>query len=83
MDYMDTKYRIERLEAALEIKRAELEHRIRRQRELSAKVTANTKAKDKFLTRIRLEIKTYIEEINALNTELWGLYEIAPTAEYV
>ena len=68
--------RIAAINSELEIKRAELAHRTRRRAELENKQTANTDAKRKFITRIKLDINGLIEEINSLNTELWGLMEI-------
>lgn len=76
--------RIEQIDALLEVKEMELALRTNRQKELKAKQTANTRAKQQFLTRIRLDIKSIIDEINALKTERWGLLEMLPSdSDYV
>lgn len=77
----DVQFRIEQIDALLEVKETELALRINRQKELKAKQTANTRAKQQFLTRIRLDIKSLLDEINALKTERWGLMEITPAVE--
>ena len=58
-----------------EIKRRELDQRIKRRHELERKQTANTDAQRRFITRIKLDIKGLIDEINGLNGELWDLQE--------
>lgn len=55
----------------------DLSLRTKRRAELESRQTANIAAKRKFIARIRLDIKSLIDEINALNTELWGLQEMA------
>lgn len=67
---------IEKKEAELVEKEADLARKINRCRELSAKATANTAAKQRFIARIKTEIHQLTEEVNNLKTELWGLQEL-------
>lgn len=67
--------RMAALNEMLEIKRRELDQRIKRRHELERKQTANTDAQRRFITRIKLDIKGLIDEINGLNGELWDLQE--------
>lgn len=67
---------IEEREAVLAKKEAVLARKINRCRELSAKATANTAAKQRFIARIKTEIHHDTDEINNLKTELWGLQEL-------
>lgn len=67
--------RMETLQYVIEEKRRELDQRIKCRYELEHKQTMNTDAKRKFITRIKLDIKGMIDEINALNAELWDLQE--------
>ena len=68
--------RIAELPAQIAEKEADLARKVNRCRELSAKATANTAAKQRFIARIKTEIHQLTEEVNNLNTELWGLQEL-------
>lgn len=76
MTNIEVQNRIDQINALLEVKQAELGQRSNRRKELEHRQTANTKAKQQFITRIKLDIKNNIEEINNLKTELWGLQEL-------
>lgn len=67
---------IEKKEAELVEKEADLARKINRCRELSAKETPNTAMKQRFIARIKTEIHQLTEEVNNLKTELWGLQEL-------
>lgn len=76
MNQKEIQARIAELTALLEVKEQELAQRTNRRIELEHKQTANIKARQKFVARIRLDIKALLDEINNLKTELWGLQEI-------
>jgi predicted RNase H-like nuclease (RuvC/YqgF family) len=67
---------IEKLNALIEEKEADLAHKVNRCRELSAKETPNTAMKQRFIARIKTEIHQLTDEINNHKTELWGLQEL-------
>lgn len=60
----------------IEIKEAELSHRVNRHKEIAAWPTQNKAAQRRFLTRLKTEMVQMTEELNTLKTELWGLEEI-------
>lgn len=68
--------RIAELTAQIAEKEADLARKVNRRRELGAKQTANIPAKQRFCSRLKLEIKQLTDEINNLKTELWGLQEL-------
>lgn len=68
--------RIAELTAQITEKEADLAHKVNRRLELSAKATANTAAKQRFIARLKTEIHHDTDEINNLKTKLWGLQEL-------
>lgn len=50
-----------------------LAHLINRRMEIEGRDVANKEYKRKLLARYRIEIKTLVDVINNLKTELWGL----------
>lgn len=76
MTAFEVALRIAELTAQITEKEADLAHKVNRRLELSAKATANTAAKQRFIARIKTEIHQLTDEINNHKTELWGLQEL-------
>lgn len=76
MNAFEVAPQIEKLNALIEEKEADLAHNVNRCRELSAKETPNTAMKQRFIARIKTEIHQLTDEINNHKTELWGLQEL-------
>lgn len=69
-------YRKEQLAGLIEIKEAELAHRVNRHKEIAAWPTQNKTAQRRFLARLKTEMHQMTGELNTLKTELWGLEEM-------
>lgn len=68
--------RIAELTVLIEEKETDLAHKVNRRKELGARETANIPAKQRFCSRLKLEIKQLTDGINNLKIELWGLQEL-------
>lgn len=76
MNVQEVNLRIDSVQAEIAEKEEELSRKANRHKELAARQTVNRAARKRFITRIKLEMKTLEDELAALKTELWGLQEL-------
>ena len=76
MTAFEVKPRIEELQELIEVKEAELAHKVNRRREISNRPAANKEAQRSFIARLKTEMHQLTKELNNYKTELWGLQEL-------